>query len=199
MTLNKVTEQVLQAIVEVASNVVHISSELDVSTWYGAHGRIRMGRATGTAFTSTSCPKFKIQGTYKASPDNQDWVTLSENECSPGASIASSTTSSGDGAGSSAVTLAAGTNFAARDKVFFHHTTPASCEWHDLESVSGAVITLVESLVIEQVPSTVRDQAEEYLVSLDLTSIKRIRFVADGAGSGQAFFTEAVLGAVDAL
>lgn len=197
MSLTKVTTQTLQAIVSVASNTVNIGSAVDVAAYYGADVRIRLGRATATAFTVA--PTFRIEGAYETSPAGDEWAILAEFQAAIGASIGSQTTSSGDGVGSTAVTLAAGTNFAAGDYIFFHNTTLANSEWSRVVSVAGAVLTLDEGLVRDQAPSTVRDQAEQYHASLDLTSIQNIRLITSGAGSGQAVVVDAIFGAVEGL
>lgn len=198
MALTKVEQVTLLAIENVESNTSHVGAAVDVATYYAADVRIRMGRATATAFTTA--PKFRIEGTYdNSSPTNQQWVTLAEFQAVVGATIGSQVTSSGDGAGSTAVTLAAGTNFAAGDYVFFHHTTLGSSEWHRVVSISGAVITIEEALIIEQVPSTVRDQAEQYHALLDLTGIQKIRLVCESGATGQAYIVAAEFGAVSAL
>jgi hypothetical protein len=188
---------VLQAIVSVASNSFNIGTALDVSTYYGGDLRIRMGRGTATAFTTS--PVARVQASYLASPTANDWVTVAEFQPTVGVSVGSQAVSGTEAIGQTVVTLAAGTNFAAGDYVFFHNTTIANSEWCRVNSVSGADLTLQEALVFAQTGATCRDQAEEYHLSLDLTSIQKIRLVVDGFGSGQASIWESALAAVSAL
>lgn len=197
MSLTKVTSAALQAIVSVTSNTVNVGSAVDVSTYYGADVRIRMGRGTGTAFTTA--PIFRIEGSHLTSPTADDWAVLAEFQAVVGATIGSQAVSGTEDAGQIAVTLAAGTNFAAGDYVFFHNTTIANSEWSRVVSISSATLTLEEAIVRAQTGATCRDQAEQYHALLDLTSIQKIRLVADGRGTGQAFVVAAELGAVSGL
>lgn len=197
MALTKVTETSLFAIASIAADSVTAGSEVDCSTWYAAQVRIRTGRGTSTAFTVG--PKVRIEGTAKTSPTADDWTVLAEFQMQVGASIGSQAVSGTEAAGQTVITLAAGTNFAAGDYVFFHNGTIANSEWSRIVSVSGADITIAEGLVNAQTGATCRDQAEQYTALLDLTSIQKLRIVVDGAGSGQAVICEADAGAVTGL
>lgn len=199
MALTKVTEVNLFTLASVASNTATYGSAVDVSTYYGASVRIRMGRGTGTAFTVA--PIIRLQAAYASgAPDSQDWVTVAAFQLQLGsAAIGSQAVSGTEAAGQTVITLAAGTNFAAGDYVFFHNSTIGNSEWARVISISGADITIGEALVQAQTGATCRDQAEEFNLSLDLTSIQDVRIVADGSGSGQAFILEAALGAVSGL
>lgn len=189
--------QVLQAIVSVASNTVNVGAWLDVQTFYAAAVRIRMGRGTNAAFTVG--PTFRLEGTFEATADADEAVVLAEFQAAVGASIGSQAVSGTEAAGQTVVSLAAGTNFAAGDYVFFHNATLGNSEWSRVVSISGADLTLEEGLVRAQTGATCRDQAEQYVCQLDLTSIQQIRLVASGAGSGQAFIVAAEFGAVSGL
>lgn len=197
MTLTKVTEVTLYAIASTASNSSSVGSAVDVSTYYGADAKIRVGRGTSTAFTTG--PTIRLEGTYKTSPSANDWISLAEFQVGIGASIGSQAVSGTEASGQTVVTLAAGTNFAAGDYVFFHNTTIGNSEWSRVVSVSSADLTLEEAIVNAQTGATCRDQAEQYHVLLDLTSIQKVRLVVYGAGSGQAVIVAAELGAVSAL
>lgn len=199
MALTKVQQTTLLAIVSTASNSVTVGTAVDVSTYYGADVRIRMGRGTSSAFTVG--PKVRIEGTYDASsPTADQWVTLAEFQMAIGASIASQAFAGAEAAGQTVLTLAAGTNFAAGDYIFIHDNTLASSEWARVVSVSGADITIEEATVnAHDASDTARDQAEQYRALLDLTSIQAIRLVVDGAGSGQAVVCAAEFGGVTGL
>lgn len=198
MALTKVTETALYSITSVSSNVASIGSGVDVSTYYGVNVRIRFGRGTGTALTVS--PTIRLQGVYKtSSPTANDWTTLHVYKPGVGATIGSQAQSSGGASGSNSITLAAGTNFAARDFCFFHNTTLANSEFQWVQSVSGAVLTLIDNLVNSQSGSTVRNQAEEYNQFVDCTSLEKLRLVVDNSGTGQAIIVEAGFGAVSGL
>lgn len=197
MALTKVTETSLFAIASVASNSVSVGSAVDVSTWYAASIKARFGRGTATAFTRG--PSIRIEGTYLTSPTADDWVTLAEFQMAIGVNIGSQAVSGTEAAGQTVVTLAAGTNFAAGDYVFFHNGTIGNSEWSRVVSVATADLTLEEGIVNAQTGATCRDQAEQYIALVDLTSVQKIRVVVDGQGSGQAVIAEVVAGAVSAL
>lgn len=198
MALTKVQETTLLALTSTASNSVTVGSAVDVSTYYAAHVRIRMGRGTGTAFTVG--PKVRIEGCYDStSPTANQWTVLAEFQAAVGASLGSQAVSGTEAAGQTVVTLAAGTNFAAGDYVFFHNTTIGNSEWSRVVSVSSADLTLEEGIVNAQTGATCRDQAEQYEALLDLTAIQSIRLVVDGNSSGQAVIHEAIMGAVSGL
>jgi len=197
MALTKVTDTVLYAIASTASNTVDEGSAVDVSTYYECDIGINVGRGTGTAFTVG--PRIMLQKTYKTSPTADDWVTEMVWTVALGASIGSQAVSGTEAAGQTVVTLAAGTNFAAADYVFFHNTTIANSEWSRVQSVSSADLTLAEAIVNAQTGATCRDQAEEYSYTMSLLGVQKLRIVVDGAGSGQAVIVRGRLGAVSAL
>jgi len=197
MAVTKVTEVTLFAIASTASNSATYGTSVDVSTYYSCDIRIRMGRGTGTAFTTS--PIIRVEIAYKTSPTANDWVSAAEFSPSVGASIASQAVSGTEAAGQTVVTLAAGTNFAAGDYVFFHNTTIANSEWSRVLSVSSADLTLEEAIVFAQTGATCRDQAEQYHALIDTTGIQKMRLVVDGYGTGQAVIVEAGMGAVTGL
>lgn len=198
MALTKTDEISVYAIASTASNAASIGTAIDVSTYYAGTLRIRMGRGTGTAFTVG--PKVRVEGTPESGAETANqWAVLATFQMSVGASIGSQTVSGTEAAGQTAVTLAAATNFAAGDYVFFHNTTIGNSEWSRVVSISGAEITIEEGLVNAQTGATCRDQAEQYLCSLDLTAINALRIVVDGAGSGQAVICEVTGGFTSGL
>jgi hypothetical protein len=197
VALTKLTSVSLLALTSVVSNTVALGGALDVSTYYGADLRIRMGRGTATAFTTA--PLVRIEASYSASPTADDWVVLTQFQTTVGATIGSQAVSGTEAAGQTVVTLAAGTNFGAGDYVFFHNTTLANSEWSRVVSVSSADLTLEEGLVRAQTGATCRDQAEQYHALLDLTAVQQLRAVVDARGSGQASIWEVDLGGVTGL
>jgi hypothetical protein len=197
MTLTKITEQVLYAIAQTSSNSVSVGSPVDVSAYRLLDVRIRMGRGTGTGFTTP--PIARLEGSYKTSPTANDWVTLAAMQAAAGASIGSQAVSGTEAAGQTVVTLAAGTNFAAGDYVFFHNGTIGNSEWARVLSVSGADLTLEEGLVNAQTGATCRDQAEQYHLLIEALGLQQIRLVIDNNSGGQAVVYEAGFGAVSDL
>jgi hypothetical protein len=198
VALTKVQQANLFAIASIASNVITEGSVVDVSAYYQIDVRVRLGRGASTAFTVG--PKIRLEGTYdSSSPTAQQWVTLAEFQAALGATIGSQAVSGTEAAGQTVVSLAAGTNFAAGDYVFFHNTTIGNSEWARVESVSGADLTLAEALVNAQTGATCRDQAEQYRCVIDTAALQGVRVVVDNAGTGQAVIVEAVFGAVSGL
>lgn len=197
MALTKVTSVTLKAITSVTSNTVDVGAAVNVATYYAADVRIRMGRGTGSAFTTA--PIFRLEGSPVVSPTADQWTVLAQFQAAVGATLASQAVSGTEAAGQTVITLAAGTNFAAGDYIFFHNGTLGNSEWSRVIGVSGADITVEEAIVNAQTGATARDQAEQYHCLVDLTSIQQLRLVSDGSGSGQAFIVAAELGAVTGL
>ena len=198
MALTKTDETTVYAIASTASNTVSIGTALDVSTYYAGHLRVRMGRGTGTAFTTP--PICRIEGTAETGAETANqWTVLAQFQAGIGASIGSQAVSGTEAAGQTTVTLAAGTNFAGGDYVFFHNTTLANSEWSRVVAVSGADLTLEEGIVNAQTGATARDQAEQYQCQLDLTGLNALRVVIDGRDTGQAVIYEVMGGFVSGL
>ncbi len=198
MALTKVARADLYTMASTASNVTSVGANVDVHTYYGADVRIRVGRGTSSAFTVA--PIIRIEGSaVVATPTADQWAVLAQFSPALGASIGSQAVSGTEAAGQTVVSLAAGTNFAAGDYVFFHNTTLANSEWCRVVSIATADLTLEEGLVNAQTGATCRDQAEQYHALLDLTSIYWLRLVVSGAGSGQAVIVHADAGYVSGL
>lgn len=197
MALTKTGSVSLYPITSVASNSVSVGSALDVSGYYEADLRIRMGRGTGTAFTTA--PLARLEGSYLTSPTADDWTVLCQFQPAIGASIGAQAVSGTEAAGQTVVTLAAGTNFAGGDYVFFHNTTLANSEWSRVVSIATADLTLEEALVRAQTGATARTQAEQYHALLDLAGINQLRLVINARASGQASIWVAELGGVTGL
>lgn len=205
MALTKLTSEVsLFAIASVASADQQVgigATGVDVSTYYAGIVRVRMGRATATAFTNP--PEIRIEGAIKTSPTDNDWVTLQAVSPAIGfGTIGSSAVSGTEAIGQTVVSLTSGTNFAAGQFIFFHNGTIANSEWKRIKSVATNDLTLQDAIVFAQTGATARNQAEEFFIPVDLTSFNRLRVVVNNSpvgGSGQAVIIEAALGAVSAL
>jgi hypothetical protein len=199
MALTKSDETVLYAIASTASNSVSVGSALDVSSYYACLLRIRVGRGTGTAFTTA--PIIRIEGTAEsggAQTANQ-WTVLAQFQTNVGASIGAQAVSGTEAAGQTVVTLAAGTNFGGGDYVFFENGTLANSEFSRVVSIATADLTLEEGLVNAQTGGNCRDQAEQFQCSLELLGINRLRVVVDGRATGQAVIVEVMGGFCSAL
>lgn len=198
MPLTKTTETTVLALTAVASNTVTVGSLVNVASYYGGLLRVRLGRGTATAFTIG--PKVRIEASPETAPSPNDWFVVASFQMAVGASLASQLFGGSEAAGQTALTLAAVTNFAAGDYVFIHDSTLGSSEWARVVSISGSDIVVEEGTVFaHDTADTVRDQAEQYICSLDLTSVNTLRVVVDGAGSGQAVLCEVIAGFVSAL
>jgi hypothetical protein len=198
VALTKSGKVSLYAITSVTSNTVSVGSAVDVSTYYGATVRVRMGRGTGSAFTTA--PIARIEGSYVASsPTADDWIELCSFQAALGASIGSQAVSGTSNAADTTLLLAANTNFASGDYIFIQNGTLANSEWKHCVGLSTNTFTLQEALINAQTSSNVRNQAEIYVASLDLTGINNLRMVVNAYGSGQAAIYQAIMGAVSGL
>lgn len=198
MALTKVARVDLFAIASTAAAAVTNGTAVDVSTYYGADVRIRMGRGTGTAFTTA--PIFRLEGSaVNGTPTTDQWIVLASFSPALGASIGSQAVSGTVSAAQATELLAAGTNFAAGDYIFQHNGTIANSEWSRVLSISTATLTLEENLVNAQTGATVRNQAEQYHAVLDLTGLNRLRLVVDNYGGAQAVIIHADAGYVSGL
>lgn len=171
---------------DIASAGQAIATALDVSTKLGAFLLLQLGRGTGAAFTA-GWPNFRVEGSPNAS-GTYGWVPLATFQPAVGASIANTTLNGAVLAGATSFVVAAATNIAVGDVLFLGHTTDATkYELVRVKAVSGTTITPEEAVTYaHDTGALVTDQAEVYACEIDLSGIKRLRVVADNAGSGQA-------------
>lgn len=193
MALTKVvaTSGNLFSMASVTSNTVVIGSTISVLTDYEVAVRIRMGRGTGTAFTTA--PIFRLEGSGMASPNADQWDLLAQFQCAVGASIASQALTAGISASDTTATVGAVTNFAAADFVFIHDPTVGNSEFKHVLSAASTTITFWDGCVRAHAitTTTIRDQAEEYFALLNVAALQNIRLIVDASGSGQACIVEA--------
>lgn len=196
MAITKTTRTSLLTIVSVASNTIQIGAAVNVASYHAASGRIRMGRASATAFTTA--PEIHLQATAESgTPSTDSWETVAGPFVPQvGATIGNQAVSGTAAAAATTVTLAAGTNFASSDYIFFHNTTLANSEWKRFVSVAAAVLTFGtgDGLAFAQTGSTARDQSEDYPFGLDLTPWQQLRVVVFAYGTGQAVIVQADMG-----
>lgn len=196
-TITKSDNQTLIALADLANGAA-TSGELDVSTKLGAAVLMRMGRTSATGFTTNGVVFLVEVSGHSAESGEEYWYPYAQFETGLGASIASQAVSGTEAAGQTTVTLAAGTNFAARDYVFWHNTTLADSEWSRVLSVSSADLTLLEAITNAQTGATCRDQAEAFLCEMDLTSIKKLRVWAIN-NTGQTAAVEVLINTGDSI
>ena len=166
-----------------AASSVAISSDVDVSTIWGASFFIRFGRRSASA--AGAGVNIRIEGSF-ASSGNNTWIPLAvftTNFAACEAEAVSGTVSSG----TNVITVASTTNLTAGDIIYIDNGTIANSEWARIKSISANVsVTIEDNLVNAQTGATIYDSAEMYVAQLDLSSIGRIRVVVDGSLFTQA-------------
>jgi len=188
--LTKTAAIELFALQSVASNTVVISSAQDVGTKFSATVYIHFGRRATTALTAGMT--FRFEASSKSSGDGH-WYPLATWTTQ----IATSETEAATGtnsAGQKVIGCASTTNLVAGDSIYIDNTTVLNGEFHRIKSISaGASVTVEDNLTNAQNSgaATIFDQAEFFSATFDLTSILRLRLVADGSGTGQAVAIEA--------
>lgn len=192
----KTANQSLIALQSIASNVVVISSIIDVSTKLGAFVGVHFGRRATTALTAGMI--FRLEGSYKTSADGH-WFVIATYQTAI-ATAESEAVSGTVASGTNVITVAATANLVAGDIIYIDNGTIGNSEWGRIKSiVANTSVTIEDNLVNAQTGATLYDQAEIITFLVDLTSIMRLRLVADGSGTGQAVAVEAIMSTWDAL
>jgi hypothetical protein len=178
------------ALQSVAASSVLISSALDVSTKFAASLFIHFGRRIATA--AGAGVNLRVEASSKAS-GNGHWYPLAILTTDFQACEAEAVTGTVN-AGATVITCASTTNLTAGDLIYIDNGTIANSEWARIKSISVNVsVTIEDALTFAQTGATMYDRAEMYAVQLDLTAVKRIRLVADGALYTQAFAIESTM------
>lgn len=195
--ITKTIQTQLFAPQSLASNTVAISSVLDVSTALSCMILIHFGRRATTALTEGV--EFRVEVSGKSSGDGH-WFPVSSYKTAI-AAAESEAVSGTVSSGTNVITVASTTNLARADIVYIDNSTIGNSEWGRVKSIStNASITIEDNLVNAQTGSTIYDQAEIVpAILLDLTSIKRLRLVADGSNTGQATAIEASIITADSI
>lgn len=194
----KTIQSQLLAWQDVTTGSVAISSALDVSTLIQASVYAHLARRSGTAFTA-GWPNLRIEASAKSS-GNDAWHPVTSIQMAVGASIANTTLNGAVSAGATSCVVTAATNIAAGDILLLKGDTDAGNELVRVKSVSGTTVTFEEACTNAHASgNAVTDQAEMYYLSLDLAGIKRLRAVADNAGSGQTFALEVGIITTDSI
>lgn len=194
--LSKTQGTTLLALQSVASNGVVISSVIDVTTKFAGTVGIHFGRRETTALTAGMI--FRLEGSTKSSGDGH-WHPLATYQTA--IAVAETEAVSGTvAAGSTVITVASTANLVAGDIVYIDNTTIGLSEWGRIRSISSNTsVTIEDALINAQTGSTLYDQGELITLSVDLTSVGRIRLVADGSGTGRAVAVEAIIVTGDAI
>jgi hypothetical protein len=196
-TISKTQATSLISLQQIASNSVVKSSAQDVSAKLGATIFIHLGRDdTGGALTTAVT--FRIQASAKSAADDQwyDIVSFISGVTVPEAEAVTGT----ENAGATVIEVASTTNLTVGDFILFKNGTIGNSEWGRIIAVStNTSITVMDAITNAQTGSTIYDQAEQFIAQLDLTSIGRIRVVADCSGTGRTVVVEAFMVTGDSI
>lgn len=190
-TITKTIQTDPLALQSVASNTVVISSDITVTTSLEATFFIHFGRRATTALTAAAT--FRIEASASSSGEGH-WYPLAQISTD----VATSETEAVSGtvaAGQNVITVASTTNLVAGDVIFIDNATIGNSEWCRIKSiVANTSVTCEDNLVNAQTGSTIFDQGQIFApVTISLTSIRRLRVVFDGSGTGQAVAVEVEL------
>lgn len=193
-TPTKTIQTPLLAWTDIASTAgtVSVGTAVDISTIWAAAVGIRLGRQSGSAFTA-GWPNIRVECSTTASGNNS-WIPVYNYQMQLGATLANTTLTAQINASDATFAVTANTNIAAGDLVYIKDASAANYELVRVKLVSNLTITPEEPLVNHHDNSSqVTDQAEEVWASFDLSTYKRLRYVVDNAGGGQAFAAEITL------
>jgi len=169
-----------------------VGSEVNVTGKFTGTVFIHFGRTT--AGVPTAGVTFRIEAAAKGSGAGE-WMPLT----SVISNIIQCSTSTNVSTSGVAQTVASGTGFNPQDIILIADGTVANSEWARLVSVSGAVLSMEEALVNAHTTGSVYNKAEMYAIPLDLSSVGRLRVVADGSAHNQSFVCEAYLNTLDSV
>ncbi len=173
--------------VTVAPRVV-TSSDINVTNYLSATIFIHLGRLTTSAFTAGV--NFRIESSA-ASSGNGQWYPATIFTSPIGSSVASQAVSAAAPAGQKVIPIANTAGFAVGNIIFISNPVTGNSEWARVTTVTlNTSLTVEDNLINDQTTSTVYNQAEMYLATIDTTSMVRLRVVVDGSGSAQNFAVE---------
>jgi hypothetical protein len=197
LALTKGVQTDLQAWANCANGSVTVGTEYNCALDYEAAISVRVGRATGTAFTA-GWPNIRVE----ANPSNTggSWIPLFMYQPGLGSSIANTTLNGAANAGNTSFVAAAVTNIAVGDILFVSDNTTSNFELVRVKNTSSNTVNLEEALVSTHVNAAqVTDQAEMSYATISLLPYKRLRAVVDNENSGQAICAEVKLTTTTAL
>lgn len=188
--ITKTTGTSVLSLQSVAASTVVISSDLDVSTKMAATILIWFGRRSATAAGAGVNIRIEVSGESSGDSSWKSIYIFTTGFAACEAEAVSGTVSSG----TNVITVASTTNLTIGDYIFIDNSTIANSEWKRVKSIStNASVTTENNLANAQTGSTIYDSAEDFMCSLDLTAIKRLRVVADGASFTQAFAIKSLM------
>lgn len=176
---------------DVANAAIVFSAAQSVATKRAASFDIRLGRATGSAFTA-GWPNIRIEAQNKS---GGLWTPLFTYQMALGASIGKTTLNGAIIAGATTCVVTSATNLAAGDLLFLGHTSDVTkYELARIKSVSGTTVTFEEAIAFaHDNGANVSDQAEMICPAFDLTPYAAVRAVCDNIGSGQGITVQVLM------
>lgn len=185
-----------------ASAAVILGSPVDVSTKIGATVFIHHGRTIATALTNGV--KYRIEASAKSSLDGY-WFSLAEFISNVTVSTTTATLTTGTTAGTTTLPMTTTTGIVIGDKVYIREAGgETNSEFGRVKLVTASTsIDIEDGTLFNHTITTTKvwSQAEFFVAQLDLTSIGRIRVVADAAYalSGQTTVVEAYMNTFDSF
>jgi hypothetical protein len=172
-------ETELLAITSIAANAQQASSVLDVSNYSEATLFIDHARDASSAFVGAGT-EYRVAVSQKAS-GSDTWRTLYSVVC--GIAAASSiVTDAIEAAGQTRIETGA-TLPAKGDIVFFKNATIGNSEWARviaIDSTGGAeYFDIQDALTAEQPQQTMFNKAEQFVLSMNLKSVRRLRVIVN--------------------
>mgnify|MGYP001615681251 CR=1 FL=1 len=195
--ISVISLQELTSAPRVVGASAYTSSEQDVSTKLAATIFARIGRIVTAAFTAGV--KVRVEVSSAASGERY-WQPITPFQTNLGASVADEAVNGTCASGQNVIPLAITTGFAVGDLVYVDNTTTGNSEFCRVVTVTSNVsVTVADNLTNTQTGATVYNQAEEFIATIDLIAIKRIRIVVDGSGAGQNFAVEVFMVTGDSI
>lgn len=177
--INKTIETELQAIATVAANNQDISSVLDVSTNKNICVMIDHARDIATAFVGAGT-EYRIEISEKAT-GNDAWRSIFSVVCGI-ASASSIVTDNEEAIGQTQIETGA-TLPSKEDIVFFKNNTLANSEWVKVVAIDATGgsehFDIQDGLTNIQSAGTYFNKAEQFVINLDISSVKRLRVIAN--------------------
>lgn len=176
ITVNKIIQTELKAMSTLAANLQDTSSTLDVTNFSKATVFIDHARDVATAFIGAGT-EYRIEVSQAAS-GNDKWRTLYSVVCD--ITVASSIVMGGDEAATATVIECGNPSPVAGDIVFFKNATLGNSEWSKVVAATANVdFTLQDGLTNAQTAITLFNKAEQFIITMDLTTATRLRVVCN--------------------
>jgi hypothetical protein len=196
---SKSAGQSLVVIQQIASNGQLPSSAIDVSGKMSMTLWAWLGRDdTGGALTNPVI--VRVQATPEAAGDRywQDVRTVTSFVTTPDSEAVSGT----EAAGQTVISVASTTGLTVGQVILFKHSTIGNSEFGQIIAVvTNTSVTLRDGLTNAQTGSTIYNQAQSWVFSLDLMTLsaQRVRLVFDASDTGRTVVAEARYTLVDSF